>query len=762
MNCKLGGELWGVDIPLKQLMVVGMDVSHGKGTRSVIGFVASINQVLTRWYSHVVFQLPQQEIADSLRLCLANALQHFHEVGAEPGLSGPAASERAAPAAFGLRLGAPRQARPYLAAPGIALHREVPRAPLACHPALSRCPVLPARGAAGPLPALFIPHVPHTVTLGADPSAAGAHSASIHPSVHPSICPSIHPSIRPSVHPSHQLRAQPRAAPSMEQHEGKGGGCPLGAAHRILWHSSGGDVPPAAAPPGRASSLPPPELCPPGPGPQPTAPPGPPQAASRQAPSAKPAPKGTAVPVGLNLVQIHCQNDAVYQYHVTFSPEVECRSMRFAMLKEQRAVTGDVTAFDGSILFLPILLPQSVSLKARRRTDGEEITIVIQITKVLEPSSDLCIPFYNVLFRRAMRILDMKQVGRNFYDLSQANVLHQHRLQIWPGYSVSIRKKDGGLFLMVDTVHRIIRSESVLECMHAICKQSPGGFHDECTKQLVGSTVLTRYNNRTYRVDDIDWDKTPRDSFTLASGEELSFVDYYSKTYGITVQELDQPLLIHRPKEKPVPGGRPRLDMILLVPELTFLTGISEIKKDNRVLKDVRREMLQSPQQHYESLCGLLRRIQCSQEASHELARWGLVLSPDIHRTQGRILPSERVNLRHGSFFPAEDASWNKEVVREAAISTVSARPGRLAAREQRGFVGDLGWVLSALAPCCPVPVCTRSRVLAAVLPFIYSGFASWLASLEGCVDEVSASPPPPGPQELGVAFGPPYDLGPP
>lgn len=32
--------------------------------------------------------------------------------------------------------------------------------------------------------------------------------------------------------------------------------------------------------------------------------------------------------------------------------------MRFAMLKQQQAVTGDVTAFDGSILYLPISLPQ--------------------------------------------------------------------------------------------------------------------------------------------------------------------------------------------------------------------------------------------------------------------------------------------------------------------------------------------------------------------------------------------------------------------
>lgn len=29
-------------------------------------------------------------------------------------------------------------------------------------------------------------------------------------------------------------------------------------------------------------------------------------------------PKGAAVPVGLNFVKIHCQNEAVYQYHVTF------------------------------------------------------------------------------------------------------------------------------------------------------------------------------------------------------------------------------------------------------------------------------------------------------------------------------------------------------------------------------------------------------------------------------------------------------------
>lgn len=45
LNCKLGGELWAVDIPLKNLMVIGIDVYHdaSRGKKSIAGFVASIS-----------------------------------------------------------------------------------------------------------------------------------------------------------------------------------------------------------------------------------------------------------------------------------------------------------------------------------------------------------------------------------------------------------------------------------------------------------------------------------------------------------------------------------------------------------------------------------------------------------------------------------------------------------------------------------------------------------------------------------------------
>ncbi|XP_044132910.1 piwi-like protein 2 [Bufo gargarizans] len=381
--------------------------------------------------------------------------------------------------------------------------------------------------------------------------------------------------------------------------------------------------------------------------------------------------KGNTIPLAVNLIKIRCKYEAVYQYHVTFTPNVECRSMRFGMLKDHRTVTGQVTAFDGAILYLPVKLAQSVDLESERRTDGQKIKITIQMTKILEPSSDLCIPFYNVLMRRVMKILDMKLVARDFYDPTSATVLPQYRLQVWPGYAVSIRRTDGGLFLLADVTHKVIRNDSVLDIMHVLYQQSREHFQDDVMKQLVGSIVITRYNNRTYRIDDIDWNKTPKDVFTMTDGTNISFIDYYSKNYGITVKEVDQPLLIHRPKERK--DARTKMPgMILLLPELSYMTGIPEkMKKDFRAMKDLTQQIHLSPRQHHTSLGKLIHRIQNSEEAQAELQRWGLQIDSDIHQTSGRILPVEKINLRKNSFPPGEDLNWTREVTREPSISSV-------------------------------------------------------------------------------------------
>ncbi|KAK0151277.1 Piwi-like protein 2 [Merluccius polli] len=384
--------------------------------------------------------------------------------------------------------------------------------------------------------------------------------------------------------------------------------------------------------------------------------------------------KGRPITVGSNHIPITCKNEAVYQYHVTFVPNIESMAMRFGMMKEHRPTTGEVVAFDGSILFLPIKMKDVVLLKSERRTDNQEIEIKIQMTKILPPYSDLCIPFYNVLLRRIMKMVGLKLVGRNHYDPQSAVILGKHRLQVWPGYATSIKRTDAGLYLSVDVTHKVLRNDSVLNAMKVVYQQGTENFQDECSKELVGSIIITRYNNRTYRIDDVDWNKSPKDTFTLMDGSSTSFVDYYSKNYGITIKELDQPLLVHRPKERSKPGGKQILTgEILLVPELSFMTGIPDkMRKDFRAMKDLTQHINVSSAEHTGSIKQLLTNINNNPETVKELDRWGLEIDNEVLITQGRILPLETICLHSASVVPGSDMSWSKELVRDASISCVS------------------------------------------------------------------------------------------
>ena len=101
------------------------------------------------------------------------------------------------------------------------------------------------------------------------------------------------------------------------------------------------------------------------------------------------------------------------------------------------------------------------------------------------------------------------------------------RFEVWPGFIASIVNKESGMMLMVDATHRFLRTDTVLDWMNDLWCKCRGNFHRKCSSQLVGKTVLTRYNSKRYRVDDIAWDQNPRSSFTLRDGSEITFAQYY-------------------------------------------------------------------------------------------------------------------------------------------------------------------------------------------------------------------------------------------
>uniref|UniRef100_A0AAQ6IAV7 Piwi domain-containing protein n=1 Tax=Anabas testudineus TaxID=64144 RepID=A0AAQ6IAV7_ANATE len=79
MACKMGGELWSVEIPLKQLMIVGIDCYHDTigGKRSIGALVASLNQSMSRKFSKCVLQHKGRKSWTDLKIALTGALKDY-------------------------------------------------------------------------------------------------------------------------------------------------------------------------------------------------------------------------------------------------------------------------------------------------------------------------------------------------------------------------------------------------------------------------------------------------------------------------------------------------------------------------------------------------------------------------------------------------------------------------------------------------------------------------------------------------------------
>ncbi len=72
-----------------------------------------------------------------------------------------------------------------------------------------------------------------------------------------------------------------------------------------------------------------------------------------------------------------------------------------------------------------------------------------------------------------------------------------------------------------------------------------GYFHQTAQDVLIGQSVLTRYNNKMYRIDEILFDKNPQSIFDC-QGEPRSYVDYYKRQYNIEIKDKGQPMLLNR------------------------------------------------------------------------------------------------------------------------------------------------------------------------------------------------------------------------
>lgn len=65
-----------------------------------------------------------------------------------------------------------------------------------------------------------------------------------------------------------------------------------------------------------------------------------------------------------------------------------------------------------------------------------------------------------------MNLLKMVPIGRNAsYNKDGAIMIPQHKLQVWPGYVVGVEKYKGGLLLLCDVSHKVLREQTAYDVM---------------------------------------------------------------------------------------------------------------------------------------------------------------------------------------------------------------------------------------------------------------------------------------------------------
>ena len=141
-------------------------------------------------------------------------------------------------------------------------------------------------------------------------------------------------------------------------------------------------------------------------------------------PEAPPAPieysgkAGRKVMVGCNYIRLEQMDErGVFEYAVSFSPSIDSRDEKFKMMKQMEDVIGKVKNFDGTKLFLPILLdPPSASKQLVSPISGRSIKATVVFKGERHPGEQVVIQHFNMLFGRVMKILKFSIYNRKHYD----------------------------------------------------------------------------------------------------------------------------------------------------------------------------------------------------------------------------------------------------------------------------------------------------------------------------------------------------------
>ncbi|XP_054710700.1 piwi-like protein 1 [Uloborus diversus] len=384
---------------------------------------------------------------------------------------------------------------------------------------------------------------------------------------------------------------------------------------------------------------------------------------------------GTGIALYANFFEVLSKPTwCVFQYHCEFSPVVESSRMRRSFMREHKEKFGDCYIFDGmSDLKTVTQLGEGAEFFSQRRTDGENIRITVKRVAELAPNHPELGRLFNTQMRRNLQHLKFQLLGRHYFDQNAVSDVQQYNLQIWQGVITSIRQQEEKLMLSVETTHKVVRKETALEIIKNIVSQAGPEYKEIVARDLVGAIVMTRYNNRTYRIEDIDWNLNPTKTFESKEGP-LEYETYYKRQYDIEIRDKKQPLLFCTSKEREVQKGAVESKKIYLIPELCCMTGLTDSMRNNfQLMKELANHTKLDPATRVRNLNTFIRRVNQNENVASDMKAWGLKFDDNLVRFQGRVVPPEDIIMRGGkASYDQKSGDFTREMRGKPMYSSVN------------------------------------------------------------------------------------------
>jgi len=158
-------------------------------------------------------------------------------------------------------------------------------------------------------------------------------------------------------------------------------------------------------------------------------------------------------------------------------------------------------------------------------------------------------------------------------------------ISFYPGFTTSFMETDSGNYLNVTLKNKIIQNETIYDYLNQYKYKNSKDLQNEIKTDLKGRSFKVSYAKRNYKIDDIIFEKSPKNTNINYEGQTINLVKYYEMAHHLKIKDQNQPLILVRKTDS---QGEPI--SLHFIPEFCSLSGLEDdATKDGFFMKELAR-----------------------------------------------------------------------------------------------------------------------------------------------------------------------------